>query len=207
MNEAIQRLQKKFPWPAEAPDVEVDWGPKWFLDDEHYGHTKTLLRWAGDHVKVVLELGSFLGRSANALLRIFPNAHVLTVDNWQGSSEHLADPELRKLLPNMERTFRRNLWYKRERVTPITASTQEGMRVIHECGVIPDLIYVDASHKTEDALEDILTACRLFPTAQLVGDDWRWGSVRAAVEQASEELEEGIRVDGNLWWLEGSHGS
>ncbi len=76
-----------------------------------------------------------------------------------------------------------------------------GLRLLHELGVEPALIYVDASHETEAVLRDLEAARGLFPRAVLVGDDWRWPSVRVAVEAFAKREGLGIEWLGNCWRL------
>ena len=75
---------------------------------------------------------------------------------------------------------------------------------MHACGITPDLIYVDADHATKAVTKDILWARRLFPHAQIVGDDWLWDSVRAGVKIAASQLSMGVETQGTVWWLRDS---
>jgi hypothetical protein len=94
-----------------------------------------------------------------------------------------------------------NLWPYRDRLTPIRATTIEGMQIIYDHGVVPDVVYVDADHGTESVTADLECIRRLFPDAQIIGDDWFWPSVRTAVEQKSAEWDVELAVSGNVWWL------
>src|SRR5438552_15465820 len=101
----LDNLRARYPWPATRPLVEPDLGPVWFLDDDTRGHPRFLRRFVGSHTKVLLELGSFAGRSTRSFLRMCPNAHVIAVDTWKGSPEHQHDPALQHLRPRLFETF------------------------------------------------------------------------------------------------------
>ena len=60
--------------------------------------------------------------------------------------------------------------------------TVAGLRAMHSIGAAPELIYVDADHSFEGCLADLEACAALFPEALIVGDDWCWPSVRAAVD-------------------------
>ena len=91
-------------------------------------------------------------------------------------------------------------WRDLEARDPMRTDTLTGMQAIHDAGVRPDLIYVDASHAYKDVLQDLETAKRLFPDAHLFGDDWWWvGSVRKAVKRFAVDNGFEIRHHGNCW--------
>ncbi len=72
----------------------------------------------------------------------------------------------------------------------------------HLSNVIPDLIYIDASHETEAVYQDLTL---WFPHVEgrgiLCGDDWNWPSVRKAVEQFATEHHLTIESSDNFWRL------
>ncbi|MDB5388804.1 MAG: hypothetical protein JWM11_4450, partial [Planctomycetaceae bacterium] len=103
------RLQRAFPWPSCRPQVEINWGPAWFSDNEEWGHLRIFRMLVSQHAKTIVELGSFLGRSAAGWLKAFPAAHVIAIDTWGGSPEHHANEELSNLLPRLLETFQANL--------------------------------------------------------------------------------------------------
>jgi hypothetical protein len=202
-NKALHELTARFPWPMHRPNVQPDWGPQWFLDDDSIGHTAALRRIARPDTRVIVELGSFAGRSTAGFLRICPQSHVIAIDTWKGSAEHHSDPTLRPLVSILFEVFQANLWEQRHRLTAMRTTTIEGMHTLHSLGVAPDMIYVDADHATEAVIEDIRTAKRLFPNAQIAGDDWNWESVRSGVIVAARELDSNVAHQGNVWWFSG----
>jgi hypothetical protein len=143
------------------------------------GQNRKVLDELVQDTSVVLELGAFLGMSTHFL------AHramvVITIDHWMGSAEHQG-PEWKATLPVMYETFVVNLWEHREKVIPIRATTLDGMREVHELGVVPDLVYIDASHDADSVAADFSAVLNYWPSAIIVGDDWTWDSVREGVE-------------------------
>lgn len=197
----VERLETAFPWPTVPPAAEINWGPAWYSDDEGTGHLSIFKLLVDPQVQTIVELGSFLGRSAAGWLKAFPRAHVIAIDNWLGSPEHQADPQIRCLLPQLMQTFQVNLWNERQRLTAIRASTVDGLRHLHRLQIAPDVIYVDADHATESVIADVTTALNLFPHVQIIGDDWHWPSVRSGAEQVAAQRGLQIAVCGGIWWF------
>ena len=56
-----------------------------------------------------------------------PNARVITVDHWLGSSDHRQSPEYRPLLPTLYETILAASWDYREQIIPVRADTAEAM--------------------------------------------------------------------------------
>lgn len=197
----VERLQMVFPWPAFPPATEKNWGPAWFSEDDQSGNFRIFKMVASPHVQTIVELGSFVGRSAAGWLRAFPQAHVIAIDTWLGSPEHHEDALCRSLLPRLMETFQVNLWSERHRLTAIRTTTLDGLRQLFELQIVPDLIYVDADHSTESVMADVSACLDLFPNAQVIGDDWTWQSVRTGVERVAEERRLQIAACEGIWWF------
>lgn len=189
----IQDLYKLYPWPEIKPELpQLDKG--WFTGHEF------LKEHLDENAQIVVELGSWLGKSAKFFLNQCPNAFVIAVDHWKGSREHQIRFE--SLLPNLYETFLVNCWDFKDRLIPLKASTIEGLREIHRSEVEPNFIYIDASHFYEDVLMDITISIVLFPNAKIGGDDWLWGKrkpVRQAAEYCAKCFKKKIEVSGNNW--------
>lgn len=193
---SLASLRECYPWPDERPDVPPsDHG--WFS-----GRAESFDQFTGPHVEVYLELGSWLGKSARWFAQHCPNAMILCVDHWQGSPEHHRKSKWQKHLPTLYETFLTNLWDLRDRVIPIRANTLEGMRIVAEAGVRPDLVYIDAGHDAESVYHDLRTALELFPDAQLLGDDWPIEGVRHGVHKLlTERGEEACLTSSEAVWF------
>ncbi len=192
--ERLEALAGVCPWPPTRPDLPEDWHG-WFG-----GHHESMLRrHVGPDTRLIVELGSWMGRSTRFLLEAAPNATVVAVDHWAGSAEHFADPELSAMVPRSYDQFVANLWGYRSRLVPLRASTLVGMAFVANLRLEPDLVYVDAAHDTASVIRDVGMADNLFPGAQIVGDDWNWGSVREGVEKYAGSRGYAIKLEGNAW--------
>lgn len=198
---AIQAARQAYLWPQHRPSVAED-HHGWFSKN---GHIAFLRQFVGPKIQVVIELGSWLGKSTQWFFRHCPNAMVFAVDHWRGSAENHRDDETARKLPTLFETFCVNMWPDRHRVVPVKESTLEGMDALKRFGVSADLIYVDAAHDQDSVFSDVVTAWRLWPGALLCGDDWVHDPVRKGVEQARAQVHQesdrryGIITGGRCW--------
>ena len=165
------------------------------------GTQELLARSASPTTRLVVEVGSWLGRSTRFLAGRAPNAHIVAIDHWLGSAEHRQDAELAPWLPQLYETFLAECWDYRHQIIPVRANSLEGMRRVAEAGLEPDLVYIDADHSFHAVYADVTAALDLFPQATIVGDDWDWESVRSAVLRiladrrlSCERLDNGWRI-------------
>jgi hypothetical protein len=105
------------------------------------------------------------------------------------------------LLPRLLETFLVNLWDYRHRLTAIRETTVRGMQIVHDLGIRPDAVYVDADHSAEAVFEDLECIHRLFPHVQIIGDDWPWPSVRAGVKRFAYLHRLDVKASGGVWWI------
>ena len=195
----LERLAEAYPWPADRPDVPPS-PSGWF----GAGNKRLLGERITANTKLIMELGSWVGMSTRWLLDHAPQATVLAIDHFKGSADHFLnpDPAVQYLLPVLYETFCVNLWDYRDRLVPMRTTTIDGMIYIYQLGLEPDLVYIDAAHDTESVLTDIETAHRYWPRAALVGDDWSWDTVQAAVKIFAREKRLRIVTDDNAYALE-----
>lgn len=200
---ALEELRRRYPWPAERPDVPEDW-TGWF-----HGENRELFQEHLDEdTKYVIELGSLCGLSTKCLVETAPNAVVICIDHWKGSAEHQGrvGNDWENRLPELYERFVRNMWPWRDRVVPVKTTTVAGMSEVHSLGIKPQLIYVDASHDIESVRCDVTTCLDLFPEAVVVGDDWARGDVRMGVVQATYKRCRWLGVRGwGAWYLPVEH--
>lgn len=167
----LEELRRRYPWPDVCPEVPED-GEGWFC-----GENRAVLERRIQKADVVLELGAWKGMSTRWIADHFGGT-VITIDHWLGSSEHQQRPEL----PRLYETFVRNCWDQhRARIVPVRADTVAGMREVHSLGIVPAVIYVDASHESDLVARDLRTIFELWPAAHVVGDDWTWATVKGGV--------------------------
>jgi predicted O-methyltransferase YrrM len=116
----------------------------------------------------ILEVGSFEGMATSFLLQHFPNAHITSVDTWDGSDEH--DLDFRAV----EDAFDFNLKPHAHRLSKFKGESHlyfatEGRNARF------DLIYVDGSHFSDDVLIDAVNAFNhLENGGMLIFDDYLW---------------------------------
>src|ERR1019366_2044126 len=175
----LDQLRNLFPYPNRNNAVATC-SHGWL----RAGTMAALRAHLGPETRVVVELGSWLGKSTRYVAKHAPSATVIAVDHWCGSAEHHLQPVWRAMLPELYETFVVNCWKYRERIIPLRMSTLGGMELIASLGIVPDLVYIDAGHDTKSVLDDLSTALRLFPNARLVGDDFDASCVEAAVERS-----------------------
>jgi hypothetical protein len=198
---SIETLKAEYPWPVRTNARPNHHG--WFSGAKYFP------QFTGPQVKVYLELGTWLGKSALWFAKRCPNAIIICVDHWEGSPTrpdvqgHAKDRRLDKILPTLWETFAVNVRPKRDRIIPVKGDTLAGMQKVFDHDVKPDLLYVDACHSEDDVYRDVDGALRLFPDAQIIGDDWRMPQVRAGVYRAlMEHGREGCLVSSdNVWSL------
>lgn len=163
----------------------------------------------------IIELGSWLGRSAEYFARNAPNAVIFAIDIWDNSviladKHYCNNPENMAILnvgPLHER-FMSNMWEYKYQVKdgkvkgmlPMHMDAVEGLRILKDAGVEPDVVYVDASHHFDGVYRDIGMTLDLFPGAHIVGDDYDYPDVRRAVQQLARERNLDVFESGNKCW-------
>ena len=148
--------------------------------------------------KIILELGSWYGKSANWFLTN-SNADVICVDTWCGSVNHHyieSNAEWFPKLSNLFETFKSNLISYKDRLYPIRATSIDGIRIISRFNVCPDICYIDAGHEYNDVISDIANILYHFPGClNIFGDDLDWPGVKSAVKDVLEELKKGDSLE------------
>jgi predicted O-methyltransferase YrrM len=163
--------------------------------------------------KVVVELGSFLGKSTRFIAHHLPsNGKVFAVDHWRGNIEH-QNPERKDVfhkLDTLYEQFLSNIIHARlyNKVIPVKETSLDAINKIQ---TVPDLVFVDASHEYEDVLRDLVAWYpKLRPGGVLIGDDWNWGEgkpVRKAVIDFATENRVPYFTEAGMWWIFSSIGS
>jgi hypothetical protein len=175
---------------SKVPKDDHGWFPKW---------NEELLIPNVKNKKLVVELGSWLGKSARVWLNN-SDAKVICIDTWAGSIEHTDKREdIIGKLPSLKDTFLNNQEHWRDRVFPVQMNTVKGMGELKKYGIEPDFIYIDASHQYEDVYTDISLAYNYFPNAFICGDDWGWRNKsqnkRRTVQEAVKEFCKNNKID------------
>jgi glycosyltransferase involved in cell wall biosynthesis len=193
----IRPLAEAFPWPGARPAIMASAEqPGWLGEGTDY----LLACELSTATRVVVELGAWLGLSTRFIADRAPNAVIVSVDHWQGSPEHREQPEFRSLLPTLYDSFLSLCWPYRDRVIPLRMTTLEGLQAVADHGLCPDLIYVDAEHSYHAVTAELELARWLFPAAAVVGDDYDWSGVRAAVNEFAERHSLALEFSGSRGW-------
>ena len=166
----------------------------------------------------VIELGTWLGKSATFFAGLCPNAIVFAVDLWDNDYlktdlHYIQSGENLAILNNhpIYDQFLVNAWDKRCKgldtldepvngIVPMKMDSCVAMQLLHDHNILPDIIYVDACHHYEGAYRDINTAVTLFPQAHIIGDDWDYEGVRTAAQTIARERGFGICAHSNKCW-------
>lgn len=203
-NAALIRLQEQFPWPSERPSVApVDWA----LD----GGGRELITDAirKYDLRLILEVGVFLGGSVKTWLEASPDVVVLAVDPWQPPwghvARHFGRPEVAEQLDRDNgpyETFLASLWEYRDRVIPIRGYSPDVLYEIASAGIKPQLLYLDA-----DKLgREMEISSKLFPGILISGDDWLHRDeagfpIRKPVRQFCRSHSKRLRINRHTWLI------
>jgi hypothetical protein len=190
-------LKKRYPWPETKPTASKDLH-SFFLN---HNQIRTLLK--NKHIKLIVELGAWLGASTLFILDCSPDSIVITIDHWKGGSPTVQqNPFYAAKLPTLYETFLVNCWQYKDRLIPMRTTTLLGLDEIYACGLTPDLFYVDAAHDYDSVKADIEKIYQLFPHSMITGDDWAHPPVRAAVTDFASNYNFKVKAEGNFWRLE-----
>ncbi len=190
-------LKDQFPWPAIKPELPPPPERNWLFPSTQELLEQTIPRTA----RIIVELGSFLGRSTRFLLQHAPQATVLAIDHWRGSADMQNDADVVAMLPQLYEQFLAASWEQRERIVPIRQSTLEGLRTVAQAGIVPDAIYLDADHSYAAVRADLALIQELFPQTPLIGDDWDWPDVRRAAQEHATTHHRQLTTHGVAWQL------
>lgn len=158
--------------------------------------------------KVVVELGSWLGKSAIFMGKLLDkDAKLYCIDHWQPdyNSYHgyfhnnkLAASKI----PKLYQQFLSNVIHAKlvDTIIPMRMDTIEASKKFK---ITVNLIYIDAGHDEEEVFNDImLWYPKLESKGIMCGDDWSWSGVPLAVNKASEKLKIKFYYEGNFWYFE-----
>ena len=148
---------------------------------------------------LVVELGTWMGRSALFMLGLSPTLRLICVDTWLGSTQIVSRHA--DMLPWIFIACQYHLWPHRDRVSLLKYDTITGLNILATRGFSPDLVYVDASHDAHSVWADTLVSGTLYPDAHIVGDDWDGFGVAEGVREANKELGRKLDHNDKAWHL------
>lgn len=200
----LDRLRTLHPWPNRRPALNAC-NHTWHNNGRDLIDRLIVER----GIKLILEIGTFLGHSALRWLAVAgAESTVICVDPF------LADLDVAQwgwgelAGKNLYYAFLANCWEHRHQLIPIRGYSPRALLPVHFLGVQPELIYIDGGHYYKDVLQDLETCHRYWPHAVLCGDDWRYDKHRlppASVQEAVQDFARAnnlcINVDWNTWAL------
>jgi hypothetical protein len=187
-----------------APSLYEDW-PNYFNKtlDSTYPYTALTESLFAEIVKqidipitFIVEVGSFTGKSAinivKSMLSIKEESKfvLLCIDTWLGGLEYWMHDRMRQMMgfangrPIVYEKFIANIIGNNltDYVIPYSTTSILGARFLLDKKLFPQVIYLDSAHlQGETYVELELYWLLLQIGGLLIGDDWRWVSVRCDV--------------------------
>ena len=160
--------------------------------------------------KIVIEVGSWMGRSAISMAKAGAEL-VICVDTWLGSIEHYAKKQGgywgRDQLatvngyPSFYERFLSNVVDNglQDRILPIPNTSHIAGRWLEKQGIKADMIYIDASHDAVSVARDIRQYKALLKDGGvMVGDDYEQKGIRAGIKAAGIIAKQASE-NGKMW--------
>ena len=192
---ALEDFAAQYAWPPTKPDVR----PFPQRNGVCRGAQEALARSVSQATKLILQVGSWTGRSTRFLAGLAPQATVITIDHWQGRSQQRADPELAEFLPQLHETFLSECWNYRHQIIPVKADLVEGLQHVADAGLQADLVWIHADDDDESVQTHLSTALDLFPRAILVGENLDCERIQRAVETVTRQRGIGYEAFDTAW--------
>lgn len=178
----MDKIKTKFFFPKDKPNYPEKL-TGWLAD----GNQLLLKKYVSSDMKIIIEFGSWLGLSADYILRhANSKCKLICVDMWQG------DTSIGKAKDSNElyNTFLVNMWKYKDRLTPVKMDGRKAMKYLYESGIKPDMIYLDMDHSYEAVIDDLKVLMKYFPETLILGDDiLYWPGVARAVKEITSEYD------------------
>ena len=183
----------------ECPDREYKMHG--WLNDENKKRLKELL---SDFEKpVVLEIGCWLGMSAEYMLKLNDKLQLITIDIFKESKDFKYFEDLIEIINSgLYEQAVRNLWKYKDRLVIMPKKSENAIRELWYADLKPDLIYIDGSHQYEDVMSDIALSHTYFKNAIICGDDTNIFSVKKALRDFEMLNRKKVYMDNNFWIIE-----
>ena len=185
------------PHPPDASLARALAIPGWMREAE--------LRWLAEHARparVIVEIGSFLGRSTRALGDHTAGV-VYAIDFWNGGVGDAGSFDL--TWADVQREFTRHLedLIERGTVMPLPHTAATALDDLRALGVRQaDLVFIDGDHHYPAVCRDIRTARALLARGGILsghdyGQPWL-----PDVKRAVDELVGAVQLCDSIWWTE-----
>ena len=201
-------------------DVYDSFVPTHPLDLQGWVGNQTIFEKLIDQQKpnVIIEVGTWKGKSsimmANVVKRLNLNCKIYCVDTWLGAIEFwdwLSHTPERNLhlkhgYPQVYYQFLSNVVHTNNQdvIIPVPLPSNLGCKLLKRKNIQSQLIYIDASHETDDVYDDMKHYYELLsPGGIMFGDDYSWESVRNGVNKfvSDRNYQSQLSNDGHLNWI------
>ena len=201
-------------------DVYDSFVPTHPLDLQGWVGNQTIFEKLIDQQKpnVIIEVGTWKGKSAimmaNVVKRLNLNCKIYCVDTWLGAIEFwdwLSHTPERNLhlkhgYPQVYYQFLSNVVHTNNQdvIIPVPLPSNLGCKLLKRKNIQSQLIYIDASHETDDVYDDMKHYYELLsPGGIMFGDDYSWESVRNGVSKfvSDRNYQSQLSNDGHLNWI------
>ena len=144
------------------------------------GNVLLLKKFINSEMKIIFEFGSWLGLSADYILRLNKNCILVCIDLWEGDTSIGKREDSEKLY----NTFLVNMWKYRNRLIPIKMDGKKAMKYLFNLGIKPDMIYLDMGHSYNEVIDDLKVLMKYYSDVLILGDDiFHWKGVAQAVKE------------------------
>lgn len=193
---AVRSFMAQHPWPDQKPQAPTT---------THHQPAPSTLEVCDQTIprnaRVIVEIGSFLGRSTRFLADLAQAAVVIAIDAWHGP-DVTSDSEGTGPRSGLLETFLAECWLYRDQIVPIRRPPALGLHQVAAAGVRPDAVVLTtgvpdpSAHALHTALTSTLD---LFPQAWIIGDRWDSDDVRRTIHDACRERGRRAEPHGNAW--------
>lgn len=136
----------------------------------------------GDELKVMVEVGSFLGESADYFLKNLPNVFLHCIDPWLENYDN-QDPASRVCMSEVEQRF--DEWAKHQNRVKKWKGVSQDFSKNSEFKLI-DVVYIDGCH-TYEAVKNDINFWKSRTRLAIAGHDYGYTDWLAPVTRAVDE--------------------
>jgi len=183
-----------------------------------HGYWRTVPGWSGirvfdDFFSIVeqalpgshfIEVGAWKGQTAALMASLIQvsgkKIYFDVVDTWEGSDEEVHSEDQDVVNGTLLESFLHYTKPFKNIIHPVKLNSIEASKNYNNESI--DFIFLDASHKTEDVINDIEAWIpKLKQGGILIGDDYDWDSVKEAVLNSlvKDNFVEITNVTGSFW--------
>lgn len=184
--------------PAEGIDLRPALAVPGWMTREELAWLAAMAR----HATLVIEVGSYQGRSTRALADHCPGV-VYAIDRWEGPclrEDGTAAPNDWDVWPAFASHLRPHI--DAGRVVPMRATSADALATLAAGHVLADLVFVDGDHRRAACADDLEAAWPLVRTGGvLAGHDYHnatWPGVTQAVDA---RFGPAVKTVGGIWWV------